>query len=76
MLRDPARQRHPAALVLLAYWCCLVHNHSNYWWWGDRGKRVVRAVAEVLEDRWRHYLEWPLQYVSDDANIGRSKIIR
>ncbi|KAK8205947.1 hypothetical protein IWZ01DRAFT_60321 [Phyllosticta capitalensis] len=70
------RQRHPAALVLLAYWCCLVHNHSNYWWWGDRGKRVVRAVAEVLEDRWRHYLEWPLQYVSDDANIGRSKIIR
>lgn len=69
------RQRHPAALVLLAYWCCLVHNHSNYWWWSDRGRRVVLAVNEALEDRWRSYLEWPMRYVADDGNVGKRKII-
>ncbi|KAK7533169.1 uncharacterized protein J3D65DRAFT_72263 [Phyllosticta citribraziliensis] len=70
------RQRHPAALVLLAYWCCLVHNHSNYWWWGDRGRRVVLAVHDSLEERWRSYLEWPMRYVADDGNVGKPKIIQ
>lgn len=69
------RQRHPAALIFLAHYCIAFHNHSNFWWLGDRGQRVVMAIAEQIEPEWRDYLHWPLEYVADDSNIGKPGVV-
>ncbi|KAL1633306.1 hypothetical protein SLS56_002939 [Neofusicoccum ribis] len=69
------RQRHPAALIFLAHWCIVFHNHANFWWLGDRGQRLVMAIAEQIEPEWRDYLHWPIEYVSDDTNIGKAGVV-
>ncbi|KAF2088586.1 hypothetical protein K490DRAFT_64635 [Saccharata proteae CBS 121410] len=69
------RQRHPGALLMLATWCVILHNHGNFWWLGDRAKKVVQAVKEALDPCWHDGMKWPLEYIANDANIGKLGVL-
>ena len=61
------RQRHPAALVVLAYYGVALHALDYTWWLHGIGLEVVKSVAAVLAmmgaQEWQHLLQWPLQRV-------------
>ncbi|PWY78125.1 C6 zinc finger domain protein [Aspergillus sclerotioniger CBS 115572] len=57
---DFLRERKPMALVVLAYHCIIFHHSRDVWYIEDRGRRVARALWEVLDDEWRPLLERPM----------------
>ena len=56
-------QRQPQALLLFAHFGILIHDVGRYWWMQSWGKRIIRAVDEVLGDYWNNYMEFPKRYL-------------
>lgn len=67
---DILRKRQPEALVILAYYGVLLHHCRGFWAVGDAGEYVVRAVASHLGTYWQHALQWPLQMIETDQDLG------
>lgn len=61
------KQRHPAALVVLAYYGAALHALNHAWWLRGVGCNVVKAVAAIVQARhekiWQDLLQWPLNRV-------------
>lgn len=57
------RRRVPQALVMLAYYCVLLDQLDARWWVNGRASRVVRNVVEAVDERWRSWIDWPVQAV-------------
>jgi hypothetical protein len=56
-------QRNPEALVILAHWCVLLKRLERCWWIKDQGERLVSTVHDMLDEKWRRWIEWPMQQV-------------
>lgn len=58
------KQRHPAALVVLAYYGVALHALDHAWWLKGVGSKIVNAVATIVGTRygqdWQTLLQWPL----------------
>ena len=55
------KERRPRALVMLAHHCVLVESiEDQYWWAKGRGADELRRIEGVLDEKWKHWLDWPM----------------
>ena len=55
------RARRPMALVILAHYGVLIHYLKDQWWSQDKGHLLVHAIGNVLPQRWKIAIKWPLE---------------
>ncbi|KAI1092481.1 hypothetical protein F5B19DRAFT_202475 [Rostrohypoxylon terebratum] len=53
--------KHPAALIVMAYWCVLLHRVEDRWWLRDRVKPLLVKIQELISAQYRILIEWPLE---------------
>ena len=54
------QDQRPRALVLLAHHCAQMESvDSQFWWIKGRGAAEIERIEGVLEDKWKHWLDWP-----------------
>ncbi|KAF2836935.1 hypothetical protein M501DRAFT_938740 [Patellaria atrata CBS 101060] len=51
--------KHPEALVILAYFSVLLGRCRWYWFMEGWSERVVDTVEALLDDEWKDWLQWP-----------------
>ena len=57
---DFIEERRPRALVLLAHHCALMESvDKRFWWIKGRGMDEVARIDNILEERWKRWLDWP-----------------
>lgn len=54
---DLILEKHPGALILLAYYCVIMKRMESCWYFGGRPARLFTAVKNVLDERWHPYLQ-------------------
>ncbi|EXJ85314.1 hypothetical protein A1O3_05989 [Capronia epimyces CBS 606.96] len=54
---------HPGALILLAHYAILLKDIEQHWYFKGRATRLIRRIAERLEERWQTYIESPLRAI-------------
>ncbi|KAI7159154.1 hypothetical protein KC349_g4425 [Hortaea werneckii] len=61
-------QKHPLALVILAYFCPLLQTlqHTN-WMLEGWAKHVLAGLSKSLDAEWKGWLDWPSQQVQIHA---------
>ncbi|KAI9691295.1 MAG: hypothetical protein M1820_009793 [Bogoriella megaspora] len=74
-------EHNRSALILLAYYTVLLDGVSDMWWSRSTGEHIAMAVALVLGDEAREWLEWPLGVIGmgsfwkdrgyDDVKLGK-----
>ncbi|XEU97446.1 hypothetical protein FSHL1_002732 [Fusarium sambucinum] len=67
------RQRHPAALVILAFYCTMLHMaETSCWALEGWAKSLMKCICKSLEGtHWETLIEWPKQIVLvDDRDMG------
>lgn len=57
------KRRVPQALIVLAYYCVLLDILDSRWWIHGWAARVLRDVMGSLDERWRSWIDWPVQSV-------------
>ena len=69
------RQRHPAALVVLAFYCTMLRMaEASCWAFESWAESLMKCICSSLEgSHWEKLLEWPKQVVivSDLAHLAR-----
>ncbi|KAK4947013.1 hypothetical protein LTR10_014155 [Elasticomyces elasticus] len=72
------KQRHPAALVVLAYYGAALHALDHAWWLRGVGRHMVGAVSAIVQAKhmevWQDLLQWPLDRVGETVH-GTAPII-
>jgi len=63
-LDDLVTQRHPVALVIMAYYACMLHLVSELWWVGDWPHMLLQRTVNTLGDEWAEFLQWPFEISS------------
>ncbi|KAL4912851.1 hypothetical protein BDW62DRAFT_9893 [Aspergillus aurantiobrunneus] len=63
------RNRHPVALVLLAFWCAQIPSFSDYWFIGRRGVAWLETVAAAVPPRLEGWLAWPRGVVGGSEDL-------
>lgn len=58
-------QHKSETLVILAFYGMLLHYGRDNWVIRDSGAFLIRGVSEHLGVEWAHWLEWPLQELSE-----------
>ncbi|GKZ34093.1 hypothetical protein AbraIFM66950_004231 [Aspergillus brasiliensis] len=56
-------QRHPGALILLAYYCILLKQMEGHWYFEGRAAMLLRAIQGHLKPEWHYFIQEPLQTV-------------
>nr|XP_035341511.1 uncharacterized protein TRUGW13939_02424 [Talaromyces rugulosus]QKX55332.1 hypothetical protein TRUGW13939_02424 [Talaromyces rugulosus] len=49
---DLLHERHPGALVLLAYYCIILKKLEKFWYFEGRAVKLISSIAGVLDERW------------------------
>lgn len=49
---DLLHERHPGALVLLAYYCIILKKLEKWWYFEGRAVKLISSIMEVLDERW------------------------
>ena len=57
------REKRPAALVIVAYYCLLLKRCEATWFLEHRASNLLRAVHQSLDDEYIQYLEYPLRII-------------
>jgi hypothetical protein len=57
-------ERHPGALILLAYYCIILKDMENCWYFEGRPAKLLSSIAEVLDTRWRPCIQEPIEIVT------------
>ena len=53
-------EQRPRALVLLAHHCVMPELlEDQFWWIKGRGLDEIKRIEGVLEEKWKHWLDWP-----------------
>lgn len=56
---DMLYERHPLALVILAYFAILLHMRRSNWYINGWSEFILRHVDSLLGDEWEPVLKWP-----------------
>ncbi|GLA45928.1 hypothetical protein AnigIFM63604_007887 [Aspergillus niger] len=56
-------QRHPGALILLAYYCILLKQMERHWYFEGRAAMLIRAIQRHLKPEWHVFIREPLHTV-------------
>ena len=57
------KEREPAALVLLAYYCLLFQPLERNWYINGYSRRLLSRIHNQLDEEWRPWLQWPIQEI-------------
>ncbi|KFA69380.1 hypothetical protein S40285_08568 [Stachybotrys chlorohalonatus IBT 40285] len=49
---DLLAERHPAALILLAYYCVILKQLEGLWYFRGRSAKLLTSVVRALDERW------------------------
>lgn len=60
----------PEALIILSYFAVLLHYGRENWVVGDSGAFLLQGISKHLGVEWAHWLEWPLQQLSETRIPG------
>lgn len=63
------QERHPIALVILAYFCAMMHYHEDRWVWDTWGARTTILVKNNLDPDWQKWVEWPVEVIQKDMKF-------
>ncbi|KAI8959094.1 hypothetical protein F5Y11DRAFT_16230 [Daldinia sp. FL1419] len=58
---DDLAARHPAALIIMAFWCVLLHRVEDRWWLKERVKPLLMKIEELVPSEYRHIMAWPME---------------
>lgn len=50
-------ERHPGALILLAYYCVIMKRMETCWYFKGRPAKLIAAISSVLDERWYPFLQ-------------------
>ncbi|KAJ6023394.1 uncharacterized protein N7446_013754 [Penicillium canescens] len=56
-------ERHPGALILLAYYCIILKDMENCWYFEGRPAKLLQSIADVLDAGWHPYIQDPIEIV-------------
>ncbi|PVH79100.1 hypothetical protein DL98DRAFT_516313 [Cadophora sp. DSE1049] len=56
-----ARERQPAALVLLSHFCLLLNRVEDFWWIHGVSRRLLQEIHQTIGSEWEPWIAWPLQ---------------
>lgn len=45
-------ERHPGALILLAWYCVIMKRMESCWYFGGRPARLIASITDALDTRW------------------------
>ncbi|THV70139.1 hypothetical protein D6D28_05356, partial [Aureobasidium pullulans] len=57
-------ERHPVALVIMAYYACMLSLVSELWWVGAWPQTLLRHIVDALGDEWTEFLQWPMEILT------------
>lgn len=60
----------PEALIIMSYFAVLLHYGRENWVVGDSGAFLFHGISKYLGVEWAHWLEWPLQQISETQTPG------
>lgn len=49
-------EKHPGALILLAYYCVLLKQIEECWYFGGRPAQMITFIAQILDKQWIPYI--------------------
>ncbi|KAJ5166845.1 uncharacterized protein N7482_005626 [Penicillium canariense] len=58
-------ERHPGALILLAYYCVLSKEMEKFWYFEGRSARLISCVSKVLDKTWHRCIQEAVNIVCD-----------
>ena len=61
-------QPHPAALLVVAYYCVLQKPCEEVWFMNGWSDRVMVTLEHAMDPEWKCHLEWPKSKVADRWN--------
>lgn len=61
--------RHPVALIILAYFALLVNRRTNIWFFRGWPQMILREVSAALQGtKWMQWIEEPIQELGDSPD--------
>ncbi|KAI0380758.1 hypothetical protein F5Y04DRAFT_91353 [Hypomontagnella monticulosa] len=61
--REHLAGKHPAALIIMAYWCVLLHRVEDRWWLKERVEPLLLKIEELVPREYTSLMSWPLEEV-------------
>jgi hypothetical protein len=62
------RQKHPAALALLSYYCVVFHSAElQYWFMKGWPKGVVQDICKTITSPWNQHSAWAQGWINAHA---------
>ncbi|KAI1376501.1 hypothetical protein F4677DRAFT_79971 [Hypoxylon crocopeplum] len=55
--------RHPAALIVMAFWCLLIHRVEDRWWLKGKMAPLLLKIEELVPLEYRSLMAWPMEEV-------------
>ncbi|KAH7008867.1 hypothetical protein EDB80DRAFT_763938 [Ilyonectria destructans] len=63
---DLLRQRHPAALAIIAHYCVVLHYTGlDHWYLRGWGRNILDDIVANMDPSWSMALEWPLMIMEN-----------
>ncbi|KAI1104851.1 hypothetical protein F4804DRAFT_305692 [Jackrogersella minutella] len=62
--RADLEAKHPAALIVMAFWCILLHRVEDRWWLKERVKPLLFHIEELVPLEYRFLMTWPMGEVT------------
>ncbi|KAI9738351.1 MAG: hypothetical protein M1834_008849 [Cirrosporium novae-zelandiae] len=56
-------QQKEEALIILAYYFVLVDKLKTCWWIDGMATDLIEKIFNILDKKWRQWIEWPMQMV-------------
>lgn len=62
--------RHPGALILLAYYCMILKKMERYWYFEGGAVKLMLSILSVLEERWHCFIREPTDLILGKRSLG------
>ncbi|KAI0011071.1 hypothetical protein F4779DRAFT_574906 [Xylariaceae sp. FL0662B] len=62
--RTDLAARHPAPLIIMAFWCVLLYRIEERWWIKGRVKPLLLKIKELLPLKYKDLIRWPIEQLS------------
>ncbi|OTB06132.1 hypothetical protein M426DRAFT_118734 [Hypoxylon sp. CI-4A] len=61
--REDLEAKHPAALIIMSFWCVLLYRVESRWWLAGRVKPLLSMIEELVPVDVRSLMVWPMEEV-------------